>query len=133
MAERRRDWGLRPALPSLPEAEAAWQEAGSQSKRTFLGGTIATADLGAMEMWSLPSFSPLIDLLRAWYASMLGQYTVLRRDGGRREDEKMQQSTLMRGGRKRPPEEVRGDNHDATTGQTNPRDLSPGEASGVGF
>ncbi len=34
-------------------------------KRTFLGGTMATADLGAMDMWGLLSFSPLMDLRRA--------------------------------------------------------------------
>ena len=35
------------------------------SARTFFGGTIATADFGAMLMWGLLSFSPLIDLRRA--------------------------------------------------------------------
>lgn len=33
---------------------------------TFFGGTIATADLGAIDTCGPLSFSPLIDLLRAW-------------------------------------------------------------------
>lgn len=33
---------------------------------TFFGGTIATADLGAIETCGPLSFSPLIDLLSAW-------------------------------------------------------------------
>lgn len=38
------------------------------SKRTFFGGTIATADLGPIETWAFAFSSPLIDLRRALMA-----------------------------------------------------------------
>lgn len=34
-------------------------------RRTFFGGTIARADLGAMETWAFASFSPFMDRRRA--------------------------------------------------------------------
>lgn len=40
-------------------------------KRTFFGGTMATADLGAIDMWGLFSFSPLMDLRRALRTRMV--------------------------------------------------------------
>lgn len=49
----------------------------AHSKRTFLGGTMATADLGAMDMWGLFSFSPLIDLRRALTMRMAVSLSIL--------------------------------------------------------